>query len=67
MLLLVTDNMHLTHTGLRQEEVTFAFGLHLLLHQQASGVIEVATSVGMFSAIPPALYNLPFKTKSDVW
>ena len=67
-LLLVTDNMRLTHTGLRQGEGTFAFGLLLLLHHQASGVMEVVTSVVMFfcNSSSPWPNNLLFKTKSDV-
>ena len=65
MLLLVTDDMHLTLTGLSQGEAGFAFRLHLILHHQASGVMEYVTSDDL-SGIFPSSYNQLFKSKSDV-
>lgn len=55
VLLLVADNMILTHAGLGHREGTSASGLHLLLHHQGSGVMEVVNPVVMFFCDSSAL------------
>lgn len=49
----MTDNIHLTHTGLGQRGSMFAFGPRLL-HRQGRGAMEAVDSAVMFSSIPPA-------------
>lgn len=49
--LFVTDNERLTDTSLALRESTLAFELHLFLHHQCRGVMEVLNSVAMFPAI----------------
>lgn len=50
LLVLVADNIYLTHTGLGHREGMFTLGLYLLLHHWCRGVMDMVNSIVVIPA-----------------